>query len=398
MDKSKQFIPAVVKISQEIERLKGQKKQGGSNGQDKSQSPADIIDDNLETIKSLSEDIYNVSKITDLLKQLQDIGLGQRFLGFGEMVKRGKTFDDVQNEIDKSIMKSFMGLNSSRLQYLKKALVWHNDKSHCFTPEQLMSSDSLVQLLHQASFSELSLDGDTSNKKEKHPLCKIFDEIYNTNATSTGKCEVLFSLLLYKGSVKKEKNEGAAGGLGDVSFIDGSGSKRHLEVKEGNSHLEYDLSSQNLDSVKNRVKAFLKKIWEDFEEGVIPQSSQKILLDITAYMWHNSFSRESVLQKNVKQKENGYLWSQVKGGRDEFFANVADYIVIVSEKGKKMLFASKENAEEKLKDVRFDLPDKYSKVSKDMFGIKLNKLQEGRVIDTGVGRGEGGWIYGKLYV
>lgn len=89
----------------------------------------------------------------------------------------------------------------------------------------------------------MSLDGETSDKKEKHPLCKIFDEIYNTNATSTGKCEVLFSLLLYKGSVKKEKNEGAAGGLGDVSFIDGSGSKRHLEVKEGNSHLEYDLSS-----------------------------------------------------------------------------------------------------------------------------------------------------------
>lgn len=60
------------------------------------------------------------------------------------MLKRGKTFDDVQNEIDKSIMKSFMGLNSSRLQYLKKALLWHNDKSHCFAPEQLMSSDSLV--------------------------------------------------------------------------------------------------------------------------------------------------------------------------------------------------------------------------------------------------------------
>lgn len=50
--------------------MKSQRAKGGGTDDGKSVSPADIIDDNLENIKSLSEDIYNVSKLTGLWKQL----------------------------------------------------------------------------------------------------------------------------------------------------------------------------------------------------------------------------------------------------------------------------------------------------------------------------------------
>lgn len=128
-------------------------------------------------------------------------------------------------------------------------------------------------LLARTTFSDLDVDGVSSEKEVPHPLHFILDEVYNVRAGTTGKAEVLFSLLLYKGSVKKES--GDVGGRGDVSFEDESGNRKHLEVKEGNSNFRFDLSSKNLNDVKKRVKMLLKKIWQGYESGALPKSLLK---------------------------------------------------------------------------------------------------------------------------
>lgn len=192
------------------------------------------------------------------------------------MCASGKSFEELSTEVDKRLLRNFMGLGAAKLPYLKKALLWHGDKEHCFTAEELMGAKNLEKLLKVRMFSDLTFDEEEASKENvKHPLVFIFDDIYNTSARTTGKCEVLFSLLLYKGSVKKES--GSNGGRGDVSFEDESGDKRYLEVKEGNSQLEYDLSSKNLGEVKQRVKSFLKKIWKDFKERKIQAPLRKTL-------------------------------------------------------------------------------------------------------------------------
>lgn len=128
-------------------------------------------------------------------------------------------------------------------------------------------------LLERTKFSDLDVDGVSSENEVPHPLHFILDEVYNVRAGTTGKAEVLFSLLLYKGSVKKES--GDVGGRGDVSFEDESGNRKHLEVKEGNSNFRFDLSSKNLNDVKKRVKMLLKKIWQGYESGALPKSLLK---------------------------------------------------------------------------------------------------------------------------
>lgn len=61
--------------------------------------------------------------------------MGSNAAKFEELCAKGTTFEKLSTEVDKQIMRTFMGVSVSKLPYLKKALRWHNDREHCFTAE-----------------------------------------------------------------------------------------------------------------------------------------------------------------------------------------------------------------------------------------------------------------------
>lgn len=114
-------------------------------------------------------------------------------------------------------------------------------------------------------------------------------------------------------------------------------------------------------------------------------------------MWHTSFSTDSELSSTGDYVSDGYIWSKVKGGRDEFFRDVADYFAIVSKSGENMRFVSKSNAKRVFTagGVRFVLPDKDNKVTSGKFTIMLGNPRNS--IETEDGRQESGWFMKRLY-
>lgn len=94
-------------------------------------------------------------------------------------------------------------------------------------------------------------------------------------------------------------------------------------------------------------------------------------------MWHSSFSRDADLKeikslKTMMPSGDGFIWKDIKGGRDEFFGSVADYFVVVDKGGSEIHFVSKSTAKKGLESVRFDLPNVVKNEMGGKFSISLS--------------------------
>lgn len=95
-------------------------------------------------------------------------------------------------------------------------------------------------------------------------------------------------------------------------------------------------------------------------------------------MWHRDFSKDAELKKIESLKTmmgsgNGFIWKDIRGGRDEFFGSVADYFVVVGDGGSEIHFVSKSTAKRELQSVRFDLPNVVNNEMGGKFSISLSE-------------------------